>query len=162
MGEESHDSRSKTTLAAPVPPPDQQTEPTKKHLLPNKDPRWIGQKFNPEGQLLPFPGNTIICHLQPKSPLYSALLRLYNSLKIQQFSSLYVLLPPVSWHMTIFEGVSNQIRQLGFWPADLPLEAPLSKCTTLFEEKLRNSLSTMNSPLKWLLQDLSRSETASH
>jgi hypothetical protein len=137
MGDDGHDRESKTTIAAPVPPPDQQTEPTKEHQLPCKYPRWIGQKFNPEGQLLPFPGNTIICHLQPKSPLYSALLHLYNSLKIQKFSSLYVLLPPASWHMTIFEGVSSQIRQLGVWPADLPLEAPLSECSTLLEEKLR-------------------------
>jgi hypothetical protein len=99
-------------------------------------PMWIGHKFEPDGKLLPFPGNTIICHLDPTSQLYQALLGLYDALKSQDFADLYVLLPPESWHMTLFEGVSDQIRKRSSWPADLALDSSLSECTSLLRSKL--------------------------
>ena len=99
-------------------------------------PMWIGHKFMPDGQLLPFPGHTIICHISPESELFRALRELYEALKSQEFASLYILLPPSSWHMTIFEGVSDQIRKSCSWPASLALDEPLSSCTTFVRERL--------------------------
>ena len=99
-------------------------------------PMWIGHKFEPDGRLLPFPGNTIICHLSPDSELYRACVGLHKALQEQEFSSLYVLLPPESWHMTVFEGVSDRIRKHSSWPADLPLDGTLDECTALVREKL--------------------------
>jgi hypothetical protein len=107
-------------------------------VSPELYPRWINQKFEPNGCLLPFPGNTIICHLSPESELHRALLHLYNDLQGTEFSSFYTMLPPTSWHMTIFEGVSDKIRKPGLWPESLALDAPLESCTTLFKEKLRD------------------------
>lgn len=128
----------KALSSAPASSTDQQSHTINKICLPsNKFPRWIGQKFDPEGKILPFPGSTIICHLPLESPIYRVLLDLHDEMKTQAFSSLYVLLPPLSWHMTVFEGVSDQIRKPGVWPAGLPLDAPLSQCTALFQEKLR-------------------------
>ncbi|KAH6611563.1 hypothetical protein Trco_001583 [Trichoderma cornu-damae] len=99
-------------------------------------PRWIGQKFTPGGALLPFPGNTVICHLAQDSPLFQALLGLYDSLKGQSFASLYALLPPTSWHMTVFEGISDKLRRPGMWPAGLPPGAPLEDCTAFVHSRL--------------------------
>ena len=114
-------------------------EPIPKPGFPHeKYPRWIGHKFEPDGNVLPFPGHTVICHLPAQSPLYQALLPLYDMLKSQDFNSLYVLLPPTSWHMTVFEGVSDQIRKRGSWPGDLPLDAPLSTCIAQVGRKLAN------------------------
>ena len=112
-------------------------EPIPRNDFPHeKYPRWIGHKFEPDGRVLPFPGNTVICHLSPDSALHHALLTLYDELKSREFASLYVLLPPTSWHMTVFEGVSDQIRKHSSWPGDLSLDAPLNSCTALVEQKL--------------------------
>lgn len=116
---------------------EQRVEPVPKPDFPHHEyPRWIGHKFEPDGSVIPFPGNTIICHIPPTSELFRTLMSLYDALKSQDFASLYVMLPPASWHMTVFEGVSDQIRKLGSWPGDLPLDAPLDSCTALVRKKL--------------------------
>jgi hypothetical protein len=38
--------------------------------------------------------------------------------------------------MTVFEGVVDQVRKPGYWPSDIPADAPLAECTDLFAEKL--------------------------
>lgn len=38
--------------------------------------------------------------------------------------------------MTIFEGVCDQVRRPGYWPTDLPLDAPLDEVTAHFVSKL--------------------------
>lgn len=111
-------------------------------------PRWITQKFEPDGCLLPFPGNTIICHLSPESALHCALLRLYSDLQRAEFAPLFAMLPPTSWHMTIFEGVSDKSRKSGLWSENLALDAPLEDCSTLFKEKLRDFDLRMEPPFR--------------
>jgi hypothetical protein len=137
MIESSQSCDKKVATVPPVPSSNQPSETIKEEYVPqNKYPRYIGQRFDPEGQPLHFPGKTVICHLQPESPVYSALLGMYNELKVQEFSSLYTLLPPASWHMTIFEGIGDQTRKPGFWPVDLPLDTSLGQCTTHFPTKV--------------------------
>jgi hypothetical protein len=97
-------------------------------------PRWIFQKFTPDGQILPFPGNTIICHISPTSTFYQSLLELHAELQNQPFSSLYTLLPPESYHMTVAEGISDKIRAPGFWPADMAMDATCEECTAQFQQ----------------------------
>ncbi|ARM92047.1 RNA ligase family protein (plasmid) [Rhizobium sp. CIAT894] len=99
-------------------------------------PTGVHTKFNLDGSVRAFPGNTIICHLAPASRLYGALSNLYSALERSDLAGLYTLLPPSSWHMTVFEGVCDQIRRPGFWPADLGLDATLAECDALFAEKL--------------------------
>ncbi|PDT02305.1 hypothetical protein CO666_21295 [Rhizobium chutanense] len=100
------------------------------------DPTGVHTKFNLDGSVRAFPGNTIICHLAPASRLYAALSSLYGALEISDLAGLYTLLPPSSWHMTVFEGVCDQVRQPGFWPDDLGLDVPLAECDALFADKL--------------------------
>ncbi|KAJ9136547.1 DUF1868-domain-containing protein [Pleurostoma richardsiae] len=99
-------------------------------------PIGVPSKFDPDGNIQDFPGNTILAHLSPSSPLYASMLSLYKKLQESPLSHLYALLPPPSWHMTVFEGVCDQVRKPGFWPADLPADAPLGDCTALFTQKL--------------------------
>jgi hypothetical protein len=100
-------------------------------------PAGVPSKFDPDGNVQPFPGNTIIAHLSTDSPIYPYLQSLYEKLQTFNLRHLYALLPPASWHMTIFEGVCDQVRdQPGHWPSDLPNDAPLEECTALFEKKL--------------------------
>lgn len=99
-------------------------------------PGGVPAKFDTNGHVRPFPGNTIIAHLDPDSGLHVQLMKLYRELDAKEHEGLYTLLPPSSWHMTVFEGVCDQVRQPGFWPADLAPDAPLDKCHASFTEKL--------------------------
>lgn len=99
-------------------------------------PTGVHTKFNVDGSVRAFPGNTIICHLPPSSGLYACLLNLYAQLLRSDLSELYSLLPPSSWHMTVFEGVCDQVRRPRFWPGDLDLDAPLAECDARFAGKL--------------------------
>ena len=99
-------------------------------------PLGIPGKFDVDGKVQRYPGNTIISHLSPSSELYASLMVLYEKLRQSHLSSVFTLLPPSSWHMTLFEGVCDQVRKPGFWPSDLAIDAPLEECDALFTEKL--------------------------
>lgn len=99
-------------------------------------PAGVHTKFNVDGSVREFPGNTIICRLAPASRLHAALSDLYTELERSDLCKLYTLLPPSSWHMTVFEGVCDQVRRPGFWPDDLGLDVPLAECDALFTAKL--------------------------
>jgi hypothetical protein len=99
-------------------------------------PLGIPGKFDIDGNVQPFPGNTIVSHLAPSSALYASMLELYAKLEKSHLAPLYALLPPSSWHMTVFEGVCDQVRKPEFWSVDVPLDAPLEKCTSVFAERL--------------------------
>ncbi|KAJ7935421.1 RNA ligase/cyclic nucleotide phosphodiesterase [Mycena leptocephala] len=103
-----------------------------------KYPPGVPSKFDPHGNVQHFPGNTIISHLSSSSEpeLYNSVLALYDKLKNSHLSHLYTLLPPSSWHMTIFDGVCDQVRKPSRWPNDLSVDASLQECTSLFEKKL--------------------------
>jgi len=97
-------------------------------------PLGVPSKFAPDGSVQPFPGNTIVCHVSPSSPLYESLFELHTKLKNSQFAPLITLLPPESWHMTVFEGVCDKVRAPGYWPAHIET---LKYCTSLFATRLR-------------------------
>lgn len=99
-------------------------------------PGGVPGKFDKNGNVQPFAGNTIVCHLANPSKLYTSLLGLHEKLRTSHLSHLYTLLPPPSWHMTVFEGVCNQVRKPEYWPSDLPLDTPLADCTAHFAAKL--------------------------
>ncbi|KAK3335776.1 RNA ligase/cyclic nucleotide phosphodiesterase [Cercophora scortea] len=101
-------------------------------------PIGVPSKFDPDGNIQRFPGNTIVAHLARTSPIYASLLKLHDRLSTCPLSGLLAMLPPSSWHVTLFEGVCDQVRTPeGFWPRDLPVDAPLDDCTSSFAGKLR-------------------------
>ncbi|KAK7048170.1 DUF1868-domain-containing protein [Favolaschia claudopus] len=107
--------------------------------LPNfqePNPPGVPDKFDAEGNVQHFPGNTVIAHLSHSSELHRSLRRLHDKLKGSHLHHLYALLPPSSWHMTLFEGVLDKVRVPGRWPDDLPLNASLAQCHSLYERKL--------------------------
>ncbi|KAL0944882.1 uncharacterized protein CTRU02_202769 [Colletotrichum truncatum] len=61
---------------------------------------------------------------------------LSEKLAKSKLSSLITLLPAPSFHMTLFEGVCDQVRMPGYWPSDLPLDSPLEQCHSHFEQAL--------------------------
>jgi hypothetical protein len=111
----------------------------------SRRPSGVPNKFDDHGRVQQFAGNTIICPLAEGSSLYQRLLPLIEELRQHELSRLYTLLPPSSWHMTLFEGVVDQRRGPGQWPKDLDVNATLEKCTSHFKEKL--STFDVNTPL---------------
>jgi hypothetical protein len=102
-------------------------------------PRGVPSKFTPDGAVQPFPGNTIVCHLSPSAPLFAAMQRLYAALAASPLAPLYTLLPPASWHMTVFEGVCDQVRDPAHWPAPevAAPDASLAEVTAAFAARLQ-------------------------
>ena len=89
--------------------------------------RNVGRKFNEDGTAKEFPGNTIICHVPKQSPQFQYLLKLRETLMSQHWSKKYSFLPPSSFHMTVFEGVCDQVRKNSKWTSMLSLDAPLEE-----------------------------------
>lgn len=88
-------------------------------------PDWSVRKFDDAGQVLPTPGLTLICHIDPASSSHSALCRVQDGLRRGAHSSAFAFLPPDSFHMTVFDGVIDYDRSPDGWPRDLPTEATL-------------------------------------
>lgn len=110
--------------------------PQRSHTLPPD----VGRKFASDGTVLPFNGNTIICHLPQQgadSAPFDALLDVYRALPGEGWARKVAALPPSSYHMTIFGGANDKERHHPLWPADLPLDLPMGDCDRILGERLR-------------------------
>lgn len=99
-----------------------------------------GRKFSADGKVLPFAGNTIICHLPqqgPQSRAFDALLDIYRAMPGRDWMRKVTPLPPSSYHMTIFGGANDKERRYPLWPAGMPLDTPMEQCDEMLGERLR-------------------------
>jgi len=97
----------------------------------------LDQKFDAHGNVLRFPGNTLICHVPLFTPLSNALTAVRDQIKAGPYADALATLPPESYHMTVFEGANEYFRTRERWPAALPLNATLAECTRHMAGKLR-------------------------
>ncbi len=96
-----------------------------------------GGKFLPDGTVLPFPGNTIICHIDRDSRAFRAMVEIQQALQAGPCAGNFFFLPRSSLHMTIFQGVSGpNARQNGQWPAGLSRDMPLERVTVNLLDRL--------------------------
>ncbi len=112
----------------------------------------VNRKFYPDGQVMPFAGNTIVCHVAQQgehSDYFYALLDIYREAQGVDFlKSKVTLLPPSSYHMTIFGGANDKERAPGLWPAFLPLDTPMDDCDRILGERLRTFKLGMDLPIR--------------
>lgn len=94
----------------------------------------VGQKFNPDGSPREFHGNTVIFHVPTDSATFDLLLRIRKETESQRWARKFSFLPPSSYHMTIFEGVCDQVREPAKWTSKLPLDAPLERVDDLLRQ----------------------------
>ena len=86
-------------------------------------PRPPWPKFSPQGDVLPFPGVTIVCHVTRDSPTFAALVDIQAALKAEAFARHFAYLPPSSFHMTLFD-LSNETRRgTSAWPKGIAPDA---------------------------------------
>lgn len=96
-----------------------------------------GGKFDLDGAVLDFPGNTFICHLNPNSDFYAAVVSMQDGLKAEPLAaSCLAFLPRPSFHMTVFCGVSGSPLGDDGWPQDIESGADLKTVTAIFRDKL--------------------------
>ena len=95
-----------------------------------------GKKFSADGTVQHYPGNTIICHI-PKSGVFDELKRVIEALRVDLGTQNLSWLPPESYHMTVFDGVTNAYRRPGDWPQMLPLDASMDACNSYVAKRLR-------------------------
>ncbi len=101
-------------------------------LAPGPQPAAVGQKFTAAGAVLPFAGNTFICHIAPATPAHDALVAAQEALMAGPVAKAFAFLPPSSLHMTVFEGVSDAHRAGDVWPEGMPATLPVADVTAAF------------------------------
>jgi hypothetical protein len=95
-------------------------------------------KYNPDGSIRPFKGNTVICHLQPQGKVRDAVDAIRKDLAQASFAAKVALTPPVSYHMTVYPGANDQGRELTGWPTDLSPDASIEECNRVVAERARH------------------------
>ena len=95
-----------------------------------------GGKFDHNGQVLAWPGNTFICHLNPHSSEHKTLSLIQKQLKAGPHSNAFAFLPPDSFHMTIMEGISGAPESDPSWPKNSEKNLDLHTATDLIRQRL--------------------------
>ncbi|MBV1831689.1 DUF1868 domain-containing protein [Komagataeibacter sp. AV436] len=105
-------------------------------------------KFHPDGRPRSFPGNTVICHLPPDGAFFHAMLDLHHQMGQFDFAAKIALLPPSSYHMTVFDGLNNTRRARPTWPRDLARDTPMPQCNAWVGDRLRVFPGRLAAPLR--------------
>jgi len=103
-------------------------------------PHDVGRKFFADGRVMPFAGNTIICHLPQQgegSEAFRAMLDIYRQLPAMPFARKMTALPHSSYHMTVIGGANDKDRRRPLWPAGVPLDASMQACNDFVGDTLR-------------------------
>ncbi|WP_313182617.1 DUF1868 domain-containing protein [Lacrimispora sp.] len=97
----------------------------------------IGRKFNSDGTVRFFQGNTIISKIKSDNNIYPIALKVSKLFQEGNFSNKYSFLPDESFHMTIIQGLCDEDRKEELWSNYLPLDESLTKVDDFFEEKFK-------------------------
>lgn len=97
----------------------------------------VGVKFEKNGQVKEFKGNTFLCHISTnETKLLAEIKWAQDQLKAMNCAYKFAFLPMTSMHMTVFEGVCENIRQQSLWTNKLSLDASLSTVSGMFIDTL--------------------------
>lgn len=119
-----------------------------------------GTKYDASGQARYFPGNTVICHLNRPGATFTALKEIATALRTQAGDGHITWTPPSSYHMTVFDGVTDAGRQPGDWPHQLPLDASLAECNRHIAQKLQNFDLGIDLPIRMVADEKLAKQTA--
>lgn len=101
-------------------------------------PRHLGVRFDLNGEFLPEPGNTVVCHLAEGSRTQCAISRARQRLLDMPEAAAHLAFTPVSsLHMTVFQGIIEYRRDWPYWPREMPRDTSIAQMTDFYLEKLR-------------------------
>ena len=95
-----------------------------------------GGKFTPDGAVQHWPGNTFVCHIDPASTAYQAIRALQEEVKKSPFNRFFTFLPPPSFHMTVYQGLSPGMTPDSGWPQGIPTGQSRDEVTAAMLERL--------------------------
>lgn len=98
----------------------------------------VGRKFNEDGSVRFWPGNTMICLLDHDSLVFQRIKEIRDDFGRNKIGECITLLPDESLHMTAIEGVVDGNRSSERWTTLLPCDTPLEKVDDLFQEKWKD------------------------
>ena len=98
----------------------------------------VGRKFNEDGSVRFWPGNTMICLLDHDSLVFQRIKEIRDDFGRNKIGECIALLPDESLHMTAIEGVVDGNRSPERWTTLLPCDTPLEKVDDLFQEKWKD------------------------
>jgi hypothetical protein len=98
----------------------------------------FGGKFTSDGQALPFPGNTFICHIPRHAPFFDALCAMQAGMKAHAQARYFAFLPPPSFHMTVFAGLCGSPLGYDGWPDGFSPKVGLDEITKTFMSRLKD------------------------
>ena len=87
----------------------------------------VGKKFYEDGTVRRYPGNTVVADILPGNPAYDVMCKLRQMVIESGMDEYLTLLPEDSYHMTVIQGVNDQVRKETHWPKELPLDAPMTQ-----------------------------------
>lgn len=93
-------------------------------------------KFDVNGKVQPFPGNTFICHIDKQSDAFQYLRELQLRLMAGPHAHHFTFMPPASFHMTIMAGVSGSPPKVSTLPKGVTQSVPLKVMTSMIEAEL--------------------------
>lgn len=101
--------------------------------------REVGRKFHADRTAKTFPGNTIICFVDPKvhPTVFEEASWAQTQLMGMGCAEKFGFLPPSSFHMTVIELLTDEGRTEAKWSSKLPLDMPLEETDHFFIETLK-------------------------
>ena len=87
----------------------------------------IGRKFEKDGSVRRYPGNTVIADVRPGCAAYDAMTHLRTIAREAGLEDTMILLPEDSYHMTVIRGLNDQVRTDAYWPAALAKDATMEQ-----------------------------------
>lgn len=106
------------------------------------------EKFYPNGHVAPYPGNTVICHVPAQSRFLEDISAITEELHHASFRDKLGILPPASYHMTIFPGANDPGKNRSSWPKDLPVSASIEECTKLVRARFEKEKLIAKAPFR--------------
>lgn len=98
----------------------------------------VNTKFYENGEVREFPGNTFLCSIDKNISLMQEIEFAQNTLKGMKCAHKFAFLPLSSMHMTIFEGLCDQVRKPELWSNKFAIDTAIEETTDFIEKELQN------------------------
>ena len=105
-------------------------------------------KFDRQGRAKPFQGNTVVAHLPAQSAFLEATTELHRDLSNAAFAPKLALLPPESYHMTLYSGANDQSRDDSNWPGGVRRDASMAECNRIVLARMQAARLVADFPLR--------------
>ena len=95
-------------------------------------------KFDDQGNTLPFPGCTIICNIPLNTYLSNQIISFQKNIEKFNPEKTYFYLPPSSFHMTLFDCCNFNTKNTNYWPLDLDPDMDYKDIAIELNKRIQN------------------------